>query len=67
MSGHDFPVFPQAAEDARALLARLYREIGVSAVAEALDLEHAPEAQRARDARATLASLQEQGRDILAA
>jgi hypothetical protein len=29
MSGLDFPVFPQVTEDARALLARLYREIGV--------------------------------------
>ncbi len=67
MSGHDFPVFPQANEDARALLARLYREIGVSAVAVALHLEQAPEAKRGQEASATLASLLEQGRRVRAA
>jgi hypothetical protein len=64
MSGLDFPVFPQATEDARALLARLYREIGVSAVAVALDLDQAPEGQEAHE---TLASLLEQNRRVRAA
>lgn len=67
MSGHDFPVFPQATEDARALLARLYREIGVSAVAGALDLDHAPEVNIGQEARETLARILEQNRRILAA
>jgi hypothetical protein len=67
MSGHEFPVFPHPAEDARALLARLYREIGVSAVAAALDLGDAPEATLGGKARETLASLQGQSRRILAA
>lgn len=34
-----------APEDARALLARLYREIGISAVTAALQLTDLPEAQ----------------------
>jgi hypothetical protein len=67
MSGHDFPVFPQATEDARALLARLYREIGVSAVAVALNVDHAQEAKLGREAQERLASLHEQSRRILAA
>ena len=37
---------PQAKEDARALLARLYREIGVSAVAAALHLQDMPQTER---------------------
>jgi tRNA(Ile)-lysidine synthase TilS/MesJ len=37
---------PQATEDARALLARLYREIGVSAVAAALHLQDMPQTER---------------------
>jgi hypothetical protein len=67
MSGHDFPAFPQATEDARALLARLYREIGVSAVAVALDLDHAPEAKLGREDHETLAGLLEQDRRVRAA
>ena len=67
MSGFEFPVFPKAPEDARALLARLYREIGVSAVAAALEVEAAPDAQRARQARETLARLREEQKRILAA
>jgi hypothetical protein len=39
---------PAAKEDARALLARLYREIGVSAVAAALQVSHLPEAEQRR-------------------
>jgi hypothetical protein len=35
---------PHATEDARALLARLYHEIGTSAVAAALQMCEAPEA-----------------------
>ena len=34
---------PQATQDARELLARLYREIGISAVTAALQLRDAPE------------------------
>jgi hypothetical protein len=34
---------PEATQDARALLARLYREIGISAVTEALQLRDLPE------------------------
>jgi hypothetical protein len=56
MSDFQFNTFPAATEDARALLARLYREIGVSAVAAALDLEIATEAP----SRETLATLQQQ-------
>lgn len=67
MSASKFPVFPQPAEDARALLARLYREIGVSAVAAALQVDDAPEAQRARKVRETLAAIREQSRRIRAA
>ena len=67
MSGHEFPVFPQASEDARALLARLYRDIGVSAVADALQLHREPEADLDGQARQTLASLHEQSRAIRAA
>ncbi len=36
---------PPATEDARALLARLYREIGISAVSAALDMREEPEAR----------------------
>jgi len=39
---------PAAKEDARALLARLYREIGVSAVAAALQVSHLPETEQRR-------------------
>lgn len=67
MSRSDLPAFTPPTEDARALLARLYREIGVSAVATALQLEDAPEAQRTRKARETLAKIQEATRRILAA
>ena len=67
MSGHEFPIFPQASEDARALLARLYRDIGVSAVAAALHLDREPEAELGGHARETLASLHEQSRAIRAA
>jgi hypothetical protein len=38
---------PQATQDARDLLARLYREIGISAVAAALQMRNEPEAPRA--------------------
>ena len=41
---------PAAKEDARALLARLYREIGVSAVAAALQVSHLPETEQRRTA-----------------
>jgi N-methylhydantoinase A/oxoprolinase/acetone carboxylase beta subunit len=44
MSDFEFASFHAATEDARALLARLYREIGVSAVAAALNLDHEREA-----------------------
>jgi hypothetical protein len=37
---------PQAKEDARALLARLYREIGISAVSAALQLQDLPATER---------------------
>ena len=37
---------PQAKEDARALLARLYREIGISAVSAALQLQDLPVTER---------------------
>ncbi len=37
---------PQAKEDARALLARLYREIGISAVSAALHLQDLPTTER---------------------
>ena len=40
------PPMPQAKEDARALLARLYREIGISAVAAALHLQDVPATER---------------------
>ena len=44
MSEFELPKpMPAAKEDARALLARLYREIGVSAVATALQLNNLPE------------------------
>ncbi|MDB5642277.1 MAG: hypothetical protein JWN07_1594 [Hyphomicrobiales bacterium] len=50
----EFPSFPPAVEDARALLARLYREIGVTAVAAALDLSDVAEPAAARAALDTL-------------
>jgi hypothetical protein len=56
MPNFEFTSFPEAKEDARALLARLYREIGVSAVAAALDLDIAPVAP----SREAIASLQQQ-------
>lgn len=60
MTDFEFPAFPPATEDARALLARLYREIGVSAVAAALDLEDAPESPGTSGvARAALITLHE--------
>ena len=46
---------PQATQDARDLLERLYREIGISAVAAALQLREIPEAKEApRDLPAIL-------------
>jgi hypothetical protein len=57
MSDFEFPTFSQPTEDARALLARLYRDIGVFAVATALDLDQAPEAPRAADIRQALSML----------
>jgi hypothetical protein len=45
------PVAPQPKQDARDLLARLYREIGVSAVAAALDLDE-PEVEQKVSAEA---------------
>ncbi len=46
MSEFEFPSFPQPTEDARALLERLYREIGVAAVAAALEIDVPREAPR---------------------
>jgi len=49
MSEFELPKpMPAAKEDARALLARLYREIGVSAVAAALQVSHLPETEQRR-------------------
>jgi hypothetical protein len=49
---------PEATQDARALLARLYREIGISAVTEALQLRDAPEPElKAQASNETPASL----------
>jgi hypothetical protein len=46
---------PQATKDARDLLERLYREIGISAVAAALQLRDIPEVREApRDLPAVL-------------
>ena len=60
MNEFDYPIFQPAPEDARALLARLYREIGVSAVAAALELEDAPESPgTSAVARAALITLHE--------
>ena len=59
MSEFEFPSFSQPTEDARALLARLYREIGLSAIAMALDLTEAPEAPHADDVRHALMTLSE--------
>jgi hypothetical protein len=51
MSEFELPKpMPAAKEDARALLARLYREIGVSAVAAALQVSHLPETEQRRTA-----------------
>ena len=51
MSEFELPKpIPAAKEDARALLARLYREIGVSAVAAALQVSHLPETEQRRTA-----------------
>jgi hypothetical protein len=60
MSEFEFPTFTQPTEDARALLARLTRDIGVFAVAAALDLDQAPEAPRAADIRQALSMLDRQ-------
>lgn len=60
MSEFEFPTFTQPTEDARALLARLYRDIGVFAVAVALDLDQAPEAPRAADIRQAMSLLDDQ-------
>ena len=47
MSEFELPqTMPQAKEDARALLARLYREIGISAVSAALHLQDVPATER---------------------
>ena len=49
MSEFELPKpMPAAKEDARALLARLYREIGVSAVAAALQVSHLLETEQPR-------------------
>lgn len=53
MSEFELPKpMPAAKEDARALLARLYREIGVSAVAAALQLSNQPEQEQRKPAAA---------------